>query len=64
MTETELTTIKVTQDAWRQLRETADAEGRKMWALASDLIRKGLAARVENGLLVADEREPQQEATA
>ena len=56
MTETELTTIKVTQDAWRQLKETADAEGRKMWALASDLIRKGLTARVENGKLVADER--------
>lgn len=57
MAENEMTlaTIKVTPDVWRRLKDTADAEGRKMYALASDLIRKGL-----DGRLVADEREPRE----
>jgi len=54
MTEIKLTSIKVSETVARKLKRVANAEGRKMYALASLILDSALAGRV------ADERKAQE----
>lgn len=52
--------LVVSKELHQRLVALAEAEGRKMYWLANELLGEAIAARVVDGRLVADEREPQE----